>query len=196
MNEKRTIERLDHLTLMELIDIACGDLSLLGGDEALASHLVMEYKKVSDPRNFKRSLSDCAEITMRKGKMLYFSLLGILLEMGCEKEVREMVRDYRSKLYTASLVRLRRGIENLYESENTELMRIEIRMEKEGGGTLKQSPEKIRGTFFSEVATVIKVLKVSVDVKTINALVYANLRNQADEQIQETLRQLSRIKNR
>ena len=41
-----------------------------------------------------------------------------------------------------------------------------------------------------------KVLKVSIDVSTINALVYANLRHQADEHIKETLRQLSQIKNR
>ena len=194
MNKKRTIERLDQLKLLEFVDIACGDLSLINGDESLAAKLVMQYKKVSDPSDFRRSITDRALILKCKGSMLFYALLRMLLEMGEEVEVRAMLLDMGKRRESESPTdKLKQRIDSLYEHSKIELKRAEDTMEKEVGTV---TPDEMRDTFFSETATIMKVLKVSIDVSTINALVYANLRHQADEHIKETLRQLSQIKNR
>ena len=194
MNEKRTIERLDQLTLQEFVDIACGDLSLINGDESLAARLVMQYKKVSDPSDFRRSITDRAVIMKCRGSILFYALLRMLLEMGEEKEVRALLLDLgKRKVSEYPLDRMRMSVDSLYEHARVELKRAEDTMEKEVGTV---TPDEMRQTFFSETATIMKVLKVSIDVSTINALVYANLRHQADEHIKETLRQFNQFKNR
>ena len=194
MNKKIKIERLDQLKLLEFVDIACGDLSLIDGDESLAARLVMQYKKVSDPSDFRRSINDRALILKCKGSVLFNALLRMLLEMGEEKEVRAMLLDMGKRRESESPTdKLKQRIESLYEHSKTELKRAENTTEKEVGTV---TAEEMRDTFFSETATIMKVLKVSIDVFTINALVYANLRHQADEHIKETIRQLNKLKSR
>ncbi len=194
MNKKIKIERLDQLKLLEFVDIACGDLSLIDGDESLAAKLVMQYKKVSDPSDFQRSINDRALVLKCKGSILFYALLRMLLEMGEETEVRAMLMEMGKRRESESPTdKLKQRIESLYEHSKTELKRAENTTEKEVGTV---TAEEMRDTFFSETATIMKVLKVSIDVFTINALVYANLRHQADEHIKETIRQLNKLKSR
>lgn len=194
MNKKIKIERLDQLKLLEFVDIACGDLSLIDGDEPLAARLVMQYKKVSDPSDFQRSINDRALILKCKGGILFYALLRMLLEMGEETEVRAMLLEMGKRRESESPTdKLKQRIESLYEHSKTELKRAENTTEKEVGTV---TAEEMRDTFFSETATIMKVLKVSIDVNTINALVFANLRHQADEHIKETIRQLNKLKSR
>lgn len=194
MNKKIKIERLDQLKLLEFVDIACGDLSLIDGDESLAAKLVMQYKKVSDPSDFQRSINDRALVLKCKGSILFYALLRMLLEMGEETEVRAMLMEMGKRRESESPTdKLKQRIESLYEHSKTELKRAENTTEKEVGTV---TAEEMRDTFFSETATIMKVLKVSIDVNTINALVYANLRHQADEHIKETIRQLNKLKSR
>lgn len=181
-------ERLDQLTLKDLIEISCGEFAVLAvGDEETtldgfhraAVRIIAEYKAIASPAQYRMDMSaaeklaklrfreKCARIAMALCRSDNLDLArGVLLEYGIEAE---FLKDK-----DAILARCQAIIGEVEYERN----RIEEYNAK--SGPMAQSPDQLRRTWYSEIAGVMSTLKVPVPMD-INAAIYANLVHQAVE---------------
>lgn len=182
--------RLDQLTLQQLIDLTCGDSSvLLEGDERppeavmlkMAAAILAEYKSIAAPKQAKVELAEAEELTKLRMKEKCLRICHALCTQGRQDMAREVLLelDVSPDLIADDAQvesRCRAMLDEVrYEIERT----AELAKEKEaqrGHGT----PD-VRKAWLAEVASVMSVLKMPIDPGTINAAIYANLVNQAAE---------------
>lgn len=181
-------QRLDQLTLQDLIEISCGELSVIAeGDEiptleeshGAAVKIIAEYKSIASPVQYRMDVSDaeklaklrmrekCARIAMALCRSENLDLArGVLVEYGIDAE---FLKDKDSILARCQTI--------IGEVEY-ERQRIEDYNAKRKSKT--QSPDQVRRSWYSEIAGVMSSLKVPIDMRT-NAAIYANLVHQAVE---------------
>lgn len=182
--------RLDQLTLHDLIELSCGDSSvLLDKDETLtenvklacAQQIMSEYKELATPTQAKMDMIEAEEQQKlrMKEKCLHICLALI------SQERSDMAKDVLLELDVN---------ENLLKSEEAIMSRCnamldEVKYEikrlaelaEERGQKKQQTVTDMRKAWFGEIAFVMSTLKMSIDPSTTNAAVYANLVRQAVE---------------
>lgn len=180
-------DRLDKLTLQDLIELSCGDFTVLseGKDEPkeelllCASRIMTEYKSIASPVQAKMDLSENTSLSKLKIKESCARICMLLCGRGHPEMAREV------------LVNLGIGLEALDTTEKVmahcqsilgevefETKRIKERREKAYEKAVKTD---VRKQWYSEIAYVMSVFKMSIDPGTINAAIYANLMSQAVE---------------
>lgn len=181
-------ERLDELTLQEIIELSCGDYSvILQGDEipteaesaARAMRILAEYKTIASPVQAKMDLAEneklsklrikdkCARIAMALCTSGHADLAReILLELGVNAE--------HLKTDDAILARCQ-SILGEVQYETDRIAEYEAKRAER-----RKSPEALRQSWYSEIAGVMSILKVPIDMR-LNAAIYANLVHQAVE---------------
>ena len=171
------IERLDQLTMVQFMDIACGDYSLLGGDMVKAAELIGTFHRISDPAGYRVMLQEKVENASHKARMLLFSVLLTLLSMDADDEVRTLLADV-GKMRASRMEpdKMRLMVEQFVRSEKAALEREEQERTDE-----PQDVKKLRADFYTEVSVLMRHFKMPIDLHSVNAEVYANLRHQADE---------------
>lgn len=184
------IERLDQLTLQNLIDLSCGDRSvLLVGDEKpdeadimeRAGKILDEYKSMASPNQAKMDMIEAERMTKFRMKE---KCLRICMAL-CSQDRPDMARDVLFELDvsphlidTDAKVRTRCKAmidEVVYEIKRHE----ELSQEKVTKKVTRM--QDIRKSWFSEIAFVMSMLKTSIDPATLNAAIYANLVHSASE---------------
>lgn len=182
--------RLDELTLHDLIELTCGNSSVLlqEGETpvesvkiACARQIMTEYKEIASPNQAKINMIEgeettklhmkekCARICIMLCLQGHFDMAKeVLLELAVSKEHLTTNEEITSRC---------RAIlnETIYEINRIEELR------KEKGEDKEKQPNEIRKSWFSEIAYVMSVFKMNIDPKTTNAAIYANLVRQAGE---------------
>lgn len=179
------IERLDQLTLHDLIELSCGDLSPLGIEDELeatktANRIMEDYLSMSQPIKAKVRLSERESDTKMAMREKCLRICMLLVELGHSEKSKEVlmllgVDDVHLKDAHAIRVRCKAMLDDV---------QFEIRRAKEAEQQKpmpNQSPEQTRKAWYSEMAFVMSMLKMAFDPKTMNAAVYANLVHQAVE---------------
>lgn len=181
-------KRLDQLTLQQLIDLSCGDGSVLldkgekaGEAEMLktAAAIMAEYKAVASPSQAKMDMLEREQVSKLRMKEKCANICLLL----CSQERYDMAREVLVELDVPEdllqydeAVRVRS--QAILDEARFELGRIS---EREKGQSEKRQQGDLRKTWLSEVAFVMSQLKMAIDMNTLNAAVYANLVHQAVE---------------
>lgn len=181
--------RLDQLTLHNLIELSCGDSSvLLDKDEtptetvklACAQQMMSEYKELATPTQARMDMIEAEEIQKLRMKEACLHICLALISQGRS----DMAKDVLLELDVN---------ENLLKSEDAIKSRCKAMLDEvkyeikrlaelaEERGQKKQTASDMRKAWFGEIAFVMSTLKMSIDPATTNAAVYANLVRQAVE---------------
>ena len=182
--------RLDQLTLHDLIELSCGDSSvLLDKDEtptenvklACAQQIMSEYKELATPTQAKIDMIEAGEQQKlrMKEKCLHICLALI------SQERSYMAKDVLLELdVNENLLKSEEAIKSRCNAMPDEV-KYEIKrlaeLAEERGQKQQQTVTDIRKAWFGEIAFVMSTLKMSIDPATTNAAVYANLVRQAME---------------
>lgn len=183
------IERLDQLTLQNLIDLSCGNVScLIEGNEKpeekaltkLANRLFADYLAIASPKQAKMNITEAEELLKLRMKE---KCLRICIAL-CSQNRHDMAKvvlldlDVDDDLLTTHekiAVRCKAMLDEVvYEVKRLEEL-AEEKVDK------KPTTESIRKSWYSEIAFVMSTLKMSIDPATTNAAIYANLVHQAGE---------------
>lgn len=182
--------RLDQLTLHNLIELSCGDSSvLLDKDEAptenvklaCAQQIMSEYKELATPTQAKMDMIEAEEQQKlrMKEKCLHICLALI------SQERSDMAKDVLLELdVNENLLKSEEAIKSrcnaMLDEVKYEIKRL-AELAEERGQKKQQTVTVIRKAWFGEIAFVMSTLKMSIDPATTNAAVYANLVRQAVE---------------
>ena len=182
--------RLDQLTLRELIELSCGDSSVLldNGETpseqeklACARQILSEYKELASPNQAKKDMIDAEELTKLRMKD---KCLRICLAL-CSQERPDMARDVLLELdVKPNLIdtdeKVQPRCKAMLADVEYEIKRIE-ELNEEDASKKVAKPEDARKTWYSEIAFVMSMLKMSIDPEVVNAAIYANLVHAATE---------------
>ena len=185
--------RLDQLTLQQLIDLSCGDGSVLLSEgekpdnlmmNAAAASIMAEYKAVSAPAQAKMDMAEAEQTSKLKMKERCANICLLLCSQGRCDMVREVLVELdipERLLDTDGAVKTRS--QAVLDEARFELGRIEEQERARGKKT--ETPDRLRKTWLAEVAYVMSVLKMPVDPPRINAAIYANLVRQSAERMKQ-----------
>lgn len=172
------IERLDQLTMVQFMDIACGDYKMLGGDKVKAAELIGAFHRISDPAGYQVILQEKIEDARRKARILLFSVMLTLLSLDAEDDVRKLLEEIgKTRASRMEPEKMRMIVEQFLRSERA----AQERAEKERVKEEQPDARKLRADFYTEVSVLMRHFKMAIELNSINAEVYANLRHQADE---------------
>lgn len=182
--------RLDQLTLRDLIELSCGDSSVLldKGETpseqvklACARQILSEYKELASPNQAKKDMIEAEELTKLRMKD---KCLRICLAL-CSQERPDMARDVLLELdVKPNLIdtdeKVQPRCKAMLADVEYEIKRIE-ELNEEDASKKVAKPEDARKTWYSEIAFVMSMLKMSIDPASVNAAIYANLVHAATE---------------
>lgn len=182
--------RLDQLTLRDLIELSCGDSSVLldKGDTPseqvkldCARQILSEYKELASPNQAKKDMIEAEELTKLRMKD---KCLRICLAL-CSQERTDMARDVLIELdVNPNLIdtdeKVQPRCKAMLADVEYEIKRIE-ELNEEDASKKVAKPEDARKTWYSEIAFVMSMLKMSIDPASVNAAIYANLVHAATE---------------
>lgn len=182
--------RLDQLTLRDLIELSCGDSSVLldNGETpseqvkiAFARQILAEYKELASPNQAKKDMIEAEELTKLRMKD---KCLRICLAL-CSQERPDMARDVLLELdVKPNLIdtdeKVQPRCKAMLADVEYEIKRIE-ELNEEDASKKVAKPEDARKTWYSEIAFVMSMLKMSIDPASVNAAIYANLVHAATE---------------
>lgn len=182
--------RLDQLTLHDLIELSCGDSSvLLDKDEtptenvklACAQQIMSEYKELATPTQAKMDMIEAEEQQKLQMKEACLHICLALISQGRS----DMAKDVLLELdVNENLLKSEEAIKSrcnaILDEVKYEIKRL-AELSEERGQKKKQTVTDMRKAWFGEIAFVMSTLKMSIDPATTNAAVYANLVRQAVE---------------
>ena len=182
--------RLDQLTLRDLIELSCGDSSVLldNGETpsdqvklACAMQILTEYKELASPNQAKKDMIEAEELTKLRMKD---KCLRICIAL-CSQERPDMARDVLLELdVKPNLIdtdeKVQPRCKAMLSDVEYEIKRIE-ELNEEDASKKVAKPEDARKTWYSEIAFVMSMLKMSIDPASVNAAIYANLVHAATE---------------
>lgn len=183
------IERLDQLKLKDLIELSCGDYSvLIERDEvptveeftSQSARILAEYKAIATPAQAKMDLAEAGQVSKLNIKAKCARIAMLLSVQGHTEMAKNVLMELGvsgQHLTTDSAVNAR--CQSIIGEVEYEMRRIE-ELNGQRNGKMKQSPDQVRKSWLAEVASVMSVFKMSIDL-TINAAIYANLVHQAVE---------------
>ena len=180
--------RLDQLTLQELIDLSCGDNSvIIERDEtpaanesaSAASRILAEYKSIASPTQAKMDLLEKEKSAKMAIKERCAKIAMALCQSGFPDKAREILIEMgvsEALLKTDESIIAR--CQSIVGEVDYERQRMADYVAKQAGKA--RTIDEVRHSWYSEIASVMSILKVPVDMG-INACVYANLVHQAVE---------------
>lgn len=183
------IERLDQLTLQQLIELSCGDKSVLVvGDEKAdekalskrAAAIMAEYKATASPVQAKIDLNEKEKLSKLGIKSRCASICLYLCSQGRSDLAKEVLIELNVDESCLSTDEdIIKHCQSILGEVGFEIERITERKVK-GKDKAVRSPESTRKSWYSEIASVMSVFRMSIDLN-INAAIYANLVRQAVE---------------
>lgn len=181
--------RLDQLTLHDIVELSCGEISVLleDGDKpdgkevlVIASKILEDYKCIASPKQAKMDMieeEDTTKLQMREKCLRICMALITQNRPDMAKEVLIELDVSENLLTDFEAVKSR--CKAMLDDVAYEIKRAKERAEERG--QKKQTASDMRKAWFGEIAFVMSTLKMSIDPATTNAAVYANLVRQAVE---------------
>lgn len=164
--------------MVQFMDIACGDYKMLGGDKVKAAELIGAFHRISDPAGYQVILQEKIEDARRKARILLFSVMLTLLSLDAEDDVRKLLEEIgKTRASRMEPEKMRMMVEQFLRSERA----AQERAEKERVKDEQPDARKLRADFYTEVSVLMRHFKMAIELNSVNAEVYANLRHQADE---------------
>ena len=164
--------------MVQFMDIACGDYKMLGGDKVKAAELIGAFHRISDPAGYQVILQEKIEDARRKARILLFSVMLTLLSLDAEDDVRKLLEEIgKTRASRMEPEKMRMIVEQFLRSERA----AQERAEKERVKDEQPDARKLRADFYTEVSVLMRHFKMAIELNSVNAEVYANLRHQADE---------------
>lgn len=179
-------QRLDQLTLQELIELSCGDYSvLLEGDEQMddqvirnAASIMSTYKSIANPTQSKVDLLGKEKVSKLRMK----EKCARICLMLCESGHADMARDVLKELYiNPEHMKTDEAVAAQCQAILGEVEYEAKRLDERAGDTKSTQPDKIRQDWYAEIASVMGVFRMNIDPTHTNAAIYANLVHQAVE---------------
>lgn len=179
-------KRLDQLTLHELIELSCGDYSvLLEGDEPMndqvlrhVASIMSTYKSIANPTQSKVDLLGKEKVSKLRMK----EKCARICLMLCESGHADMARDVLKELYiNPEHMKTDEAVAAQCHAILGEVEYEAKRLDERAGNTKSTQPDKIRQDWYAEIASVMGVFRMNIDPSHINAAIYANLVHQAVE---------------
>ena len=164
--------------MVQFMDIACGDYKMLGGDKVKAAELIGAFHRISDPAGYQVILQEKIEDARRKARILLFSVMLTLLSLDADDDVRKLLEEIgKTRASRMEPEKMRMIVEQFLRSERA----AQERAEKERVKEEQPDARKLRADFYTEVSVLMRHFKMTIELNSVNAEVYANLRHQADE---------------
>ncbi len=178
--------RLSELTLAEFIDLECGDLSVLKGRHEVVQpeRLVMaredisrEFQSIASPASYKSMIVNHEKKSKLRAKSVLFGALKSLVGLKAFDEVRDLMAQAGIDCSRFDDNRLAVEVEQRLNSATFELKRMGI----EAPNKEKTTPDDIRKGYEDMVADLMILNKMSIDIETIRASVFASMVRKANE---------------
>lgn len=179
-------ERLNELTLAEFIDMECGDLDVLkSGHEVVPPDRLLkareaishEFMSIASPASFKSMVFDRERKTKMRTRAMLFGTLKSLLTAGGVDECRDLLAKYGADTNGKDDEWVRREVISQLNSATFELKRMGIEVSKNAEAT----PDDVRKGYEGMVADLMIANKMSIDMYTIRASVFASMVYKANE---------------
>ena len=179
-------EKLRELTLAQFIDLECGDLDVLKDHREFVSpeklakareRISNEFQSIASPSSYKSMIVDREKKDKMRLKALFFGTLKALVDMDALTEVRSLLEQYGIPCVNFSDDRLRREVTQQLNAINFELKRQGLDAPKQPDVT----PDEIRRSYEDMVADLMIINKMSLDMNTIPASVFASMVRKANE---------------
>lgn len=174
------IERLDQLTLDDFIELTCGNAKVLCCDGescadivSRAARIISEYKSIAMPAQAKMDLHDAEDESKLDMKEKCVRICMLL----CAQNRPDLAKEVFDELE----VEVELDAEKMLKRCRAMLNEIAYDREKLRDRPRPSAKRDQRTLWYSEIAWVMSTFKMSIDTKTINAAIYANLVNQATE---------------
>lgn len=177
---------LSELTLAEFIDMECGNLDVLKERHEVVNpkrlakareHISNEFQRIASPSSYKSMMVDREKKDKMRLKALFFGTLKSLVEIEVLDDVRKLLGEYGIPCTNFTDDRVRREVTQQLNAINFELKR-------QGLDTPKQpdvTPDEIRRSYEDMVADLMIINKMSIDMNTIPASVFASMVRKANE---------------
>ena len=179
-------KRLDQYTMLQFIDIACGDYSHIDADSetarAVAASLIEQYNNASDPASAKSRLIENVKLAKSRAKIvLYRILLNLINIYDAYDDVRGVLNlSGDSIIASRDDAGLKLKIEKMLRSEESRYERMEMEIHENMTGEM--SEEEFRASFDRQTAVMMTHFKLTISHESISASVYANLVHMANRQ--------------
>lgn len=182
--------RLDQLTLRDLIELSCGDASVLldKGETpaesvkiACARQIMTEYKELATPAQAKMDLID--EEDMQKLQMKERCLricLALISQQHADMAKEVLIELDVSEEFLKDDEAIKNRCQAMLDETLYEIKR-QNELAEERGVKIQKTADDMRRSWYGEIAFVMSTFKMSLDPAITNAAVYANLVRQAVE---------------
>lgn len=180
------IERLDQLSLQRLIELACGDVNVLADPHEevtrenlikRANSILQEFKAIAMPTSAKIDMLDAEDESKLHMKEKCVRVCMLL----CSQKKHDYAKEVLAELdVDVTPLDTNEKVEKKCKAMLNDVVYELEHFEKRNNGESKDTDAtSIRNAWHKEIAWVMSVFKMSIDVNTINAAIYANLVNQA-----------------
>lgn len=185
-------KRLNELTVSQFIELVCGNETVLLNkkekvDEDLLKtvswEIIASYRMITDSTNLKSQLIDKEESLKIKVRILMFRMCQNLLLGNAFDEIRKILKFLDETTDDIEDSDLSKKLDELLQYALFEQHRIEDFHQEDTAGRRKCSPDDIRASFYAEIAFISTHFKMSFDINTLNAAIYANMVHQAENDI-------------
>lgn len=190
--------RLNELTLAEFIELLCGNYRVLMDNndevdnadiEARAHSLIGSYRFLADKAGMKAVLVTKEGAVKCKMKIFFLRICTMLVMQGAYDEVRSLLAMIDEDITEANNNSLQDRVDELLRYAIFEQHRSEETRNETANGN-KPSSDDIRAYYDAEIAFIMTYIKMTIDMYTINAAVYANIVNQVNVDIMSKRRAL------
>lgn len=190
--------RLNELSLAEFIELLCGNYRVLleNNDEVdnaeietCAHSLIASYRFIADKAGMKAMLAIKEGTVKCNMKIFFLRICTMLVVQGAYDEARSLLAMIDEDVSEANNNSLQDRVDELLRYAIFEQHRSEETCNETANGN-KPSSDDIRAYYDAEIAFIMTYIKMTVDMHTINAAVYANIVNQVNVDITSKRRAL------
>lgn len=178
---------LSELTLAQFIDLECGKLDVLKESHhdvvpmerliETRGAIAREFQQIAAPASYKSMLIDREKKTKMRAKAILFGALKSLVGIEAFDEVRQIMSSAGIDCTRFDNARLSIDVEQRLNDVTFELKRMGLDAPKLEDVT----PEEVRRGYEGMVADLMLAYKMSIDIETIRASVFASMINKANE---------------
>lgn len=182
---------LSQISIADFVDVMCGDCTSLDIGDLTAEEqtkyvngLIADYRAIADPSGAEAMVQESVSLAMAEGKGRLARVLGVLLDIGDEDDVREVLVDYGA--VGRESVDLRSVMDRMLRQSEIDIKRIQAASKD------RPSVQEVdyRSRYDSEFAFVMTHFHMTFDPKVLSASVYANMLHRADMELRARARAL------
>lgn len=178
---------LSQLTLAQFIDLECGKLEVLKDSHhevvspqrlvEVRGEISREFQAIASPASYKSMVIDREKTSKLRAKAILFGALMSLVGIEAYEDVRRIMKSAGIGCSHFDDSHLKVVVEQLLNDVTFELKRMGLDAPSHEDVT----PEAIRRSYEGMVADLMIAYKMSIDIETIRASVFASMINKANE---------------